>query len=162
MNDVEVINFSDGIALKGSTAVHSSDFVFSVEEDDKDKVLFALDDSFRPLKENDWNEYQMSAHELLAELKVSVKELFVEQFDWEDFVAVIDKDVRLVITDMIKNYQGGDRIYVFQKLIENALTAWYRLMVFAVSQEEIERLYQVGRVEFFKLIDELSFPSSLA
>jgi hypothetical protein len=160
LENVEVINFSDGIGIKGSTAKHTSDFPF-METETKDKVLSTLDDGFRPLEEGDWNKYQMSAQALLDELKESIKILFAEQFEWEEFVFVIDKKIRRLITGMIKKQEGGDRIYVFQKLIENALTAWYRLLVFAESQEEVERLYKVGRCEFFKLIDELSFPSSL-
>ncbi|PLX51030.1 MAG: hypothetical protein C0613_01545 [Desulfobulbaceae bacterium] len=153
-----VYNLSDGAFIKGTVPVRSGAVLLSGEG----AKLGALEVArlFPRMSDKDWAPYPKRGHELLAEMRREISDLFAETFSWPLFVRAIEVDLTQTVNKYCDTRANDMRMRVFLHPLCDVVTEWYRAMIYAKTEGELEMLYANGLKALREVLDSLEWPKA--
>lgn len=155
--DCKIINLSDGALIKGCTASSSNKVKLS-KYIEKDNDIYQIVNSFRNATvDKNYNEYYTAKEELLKKFVGNLKQdLLIERFDWIKLTQKLDCCIYDGVSEAISE-SGCLRLTVFERLIVDLLTHWYRFILLSETPEEAEKVYQEGYRKIVNCFEELNW-----
>ena len=153
-----VCNLSDGARISGTSIAKSSNVTLS-EYSEKESDTDALRSAFQAAgKGKNWHEYDLTGQELLELFKTAIETLVtLEKWNWPMFAMTLDTVLQNAMTVCMQKSHCL-RMTVYERLINDLLSAWYRYLLLCSDPETAEKVYEVGKNEFFYIISQLEWP----
>jgi hypothetical protein len=151
-------NLSDGARIEGTSFAHSAEVVLT-DYPGKYSDLQAIRGAFRMAKEGEnWQHYPLPGRELLRLFSGTLGSfLTMEQWDWPQFCVRLDG----ALAGAMKVCQQSSpclRMTIYERLINDLLTSWYRYMLLSPDATTAEGMYREGVQHFLKALARLDWP----
>ena len=160
-SEVKVFNLSDGVMIEGAEPLHSGEAVLECYQE-REVDLKAIHAAFASGKEGVWSPFSAPGNKYLATLKESLLEsLRIPHPSWLGFATALDLAWTKTTMKVVQTHKDDVRMEVYGKLIQDALSDWYRVMIFTRSPKEFSTGYTAGLKQFELLLDKLHFPPEL-
>jgi len=158
---IKVFNMSNGVEVKNTIPKRNADVVlerYTKKKKDINKIMRAFKEA--QLNAN-WHPYAETGCNRFLEMKNRVREgLLLDHFSWKEAAIRMD----LVVDELIKwcREKKDLRMEIYERVIEDMLSAIYICMLFHESEEDAERVYRSGIDELTRIFnEELFWPKEL-
>lgn len=157
VGQVAVFNCSDGSRIEGAVPCHTGEI--KLQPYDKSRDVDLIRSMFTPLKEGThWHPLPLDGAVQLEEFKKSMlSELKIKKFNWLKFANKIDNfpyGVRKGLPRKIAR-DCDNRVTPYMGIVNLLLIAWYRVLCFTNTEQEWQKVYDVGYREVAKLIEDM-------
>ena len=160
-NGREVYNLSDGVQIKGAVPRRSGDTELGAYQDKKED-LAAIHSAFVRGQEDVWDPYEQSGTELLEEMRQTLLEaLEMKHPDWLAFAKALDTAWAKTFSHHLSRYPGDLRIEAYNKLAQDLLSHWLRVMIFTRTPFEFSSGFAAGLEQLRAALERLQWPGEV-
>jgi len=166
LTETEIYNLSDGAKINGAQPVHSESLVladYPEKLDDLDRFLAGFSTRYAEI----WKPYPTKGKAIIEIVSEAFKETLLlqdtKQFNWLEFSKKLDNTWRVIVQKfVVRNPSEIDlRIELFNKLIHDLLTDWYRIMLFTTGNQELQQAYIQGLEIISTILQNLQWEDEL-
>ena len=151
-------NLSDGARIEGTSSARSAEVVLA-DYPGKNRDLQAIRGSFRMAEESEnWHHYPLPGKELLQLFSSTLGSfLTMERWDWPHFCMRLDGALKGGM-NVCQQSSPCLRVTIYERLINDLLTSWYRYMLLSSDGATAEKIYREGLRHVLHALARLEWP----